>query len=146
MICFILLWLGVGNVLSICLPTRDEPIKQRRQSGSLKQFIIAFAVAYFIGYLVNAMLVWRVFAARALTERLGEAFIPGALIVLSCLSYCVLLTRVRGGTRAAAAGPPNPAGGDRRRLRRTLEAQALAAEQAAAAAAPVVAAERPTSD
>jgi hypothetical protein len=30
-ICFILLWLGVGNVLSIWLPTRDEPIRQRRR-------------------------------------------------------------------------------------------------------------------
>ena len=76
MVCMILLWLGVGNVLSIVLPSRDEPIKQRRQSGSLKQFIIAFVVAYFIGYLVNAMLVWRVFAAQELTERLGNALLP----------------------------------------------------------------------
>jgi hypothetical protein len=85
-ICFILLWLGVGNVLSVGLPTRDEPIRQRRRSGSLKQFLIAFVVSYLIGYLVNLMLIWRVLAARALTERLGEAFIPGVLIVLSCLS------------------------------------------------------------
>ena len=91
-ICFILLWLGVGNVLSIWLPTRDEPIRKRRESGSLKQFLIAFAASYLIGYLVNFMLVWRVLAARALTERLGEAFIPGALIVLSCVSMWVLLT------------------------------------------------------
>ena len=78
MVCMILLWLGVGNVLSIVLPSRDEPIKQRRQSGSLKQFIIAFVVAYFIGYLVNAMLVWRVFAAQELTQRLGNALLPVA--------------------------------------------------------------------
>ena len=45
MVCMILLWLGVGNVLSIALPTRDEPIRQRKQSGSLKQFIIAFIVS-----------------------------------------------------------------------------------------------------
>ena len=91
-ICFILLWLGVGNVLSIWLPSRDEPIRQRRQSGSLKQFLIAFTVAYLIGYLVNFMLIWRVYAARALTERLGEAIIPGVLIVLSCISMWILLT------------------------------------------------------
>jgi hypothetical protein len=84
-ICFILLWFGVGNVLSVGLPTRDEPIRQRRRSGSLKQFLIAFVVSYLIGYLVDLMLIWRVLAARALTERLGEAFIPGVLIVLSCL-------------------------------------------------------------
>jgi MFS family permease len=90
-ICFILLWLGVGNVLSNWLPSRDEPVRQRRQSGSLKQFLIAFTVAYLIGYLVNFMLIWRVFAARALTERLGEAYIPGVLIVLSCLGMWILL-------------------------------------------------------
>jgi hypothetical protein len=142
-ICFILLWLGVGNVLSVWLPTRDEPIRQRRQSGSLKQFLIAFAASIAIGYLVNFMLIWRVFAARALTERLGEAFIPGVLIVLSCLSMWVLLTVFA----VALAQQP--------KVRRTLqkeiadytanaEARAFAAEQAAAAAAPVIAAERPT--
>ncbi len=92
MVCLILLWLGVGNVLSIVLPTRDEPIRQRKQSGSLRQFIIAFVVSYAIGYAVNAMLVWRVFAARELTERLGNALIPAVLIVLSSAFMWVLLT------------------------------------------------------
>jgi len=92
MVCLILLWLGVGNVLSIVLPTRDEPIRQRKQSGSLKQFLIAFVVSYAIGYLVNAMLVWRVFAARELTERLGNAIIPASLIVLSSAFMWILLT------------------------------------------------------
>jgi hypothetical protein len=143
-ICFILLWLGVGNVLSIWLPTRDEPIRQRRQSGSLKQFLIAFAVAYLIGYLVNFMLVWRVFAAQALTERLGTAIVPAILIVLSCISMWVLLTVFA----VALAQQPKV----RRTLQREIadyqanaEARAFAAEQAAAAAAPVIAAERPTS-
>jgi len=112
-ICFILLWLGVGNVLSVWLPTRDEPIRQRRRSGSLKQFLIAFVASYLIGYLVNLMLIWRVLAARALTDRLGEAFIPGVLIVLSCLLLGAA-DRVRGGARAAAEDPPKTAAGDRR--------------------------------
>ena len=133
-ICFILLWLGVGNVLSVWLPTRDEPIRKRRESGSLKQFLVALAAAYTIGYLVNFMLVWRVLAARALTERLGEAFIPGVLIVLSCISMWVLLTVFA----VALAQQP--------KVRRTLqkeiadyqanaEASAFAAEQAAKQAA-----------
>ena len=113
-ICFILLWLGVGNVLSIWLPTRDEPIRQRRQSGSLKQFLIAFVAAYLIGYLVNLMLIWRVFAARALTERLGTAIIPAILIVLSCIGYVGAAHGVRGGACATAEGPPDAAEGDRR--------------------------------
>ena len=136
-ICFILLWLGVGNVLSVWLPTRDEPIRQRRQSGSLKQFLIAFVVAYLIGYLVNLMLIWWVLAAQALTQRLGTAVIPAVLIVLSCITMWVLLTVFA----VALAQQP--------KVRRTLqkeiadytanaEAQAFAAEQAAAtAAAPV---------
>ena len=133
-LCFILLWLGVGNVLSVWLPTRDEPIRKRRESGSLKQFLIAVAASFVIGYLVNFMLIWRVLAARALTERLGEAFIPGVLIVLSCLTYWVLLTVFA----VALAQQPKI----RRRLQREIadytanaEAQAFAAEQAAAAAA-----------
>jgi hypothetical protein len=130
-LCFILLWLGVGNVLSIWLPTRDEPIRKRRESGSLKQFLIALAASFAIGYLVNFMLVWRVLAARALTERMGQAFIPGLLIVLSCIAMWVLLTVFA----VALAQQP--------KVRRTLqkeiadyqanaEALAFAAEQAAA--------------
>ena len=143
-ICFILLWLGVGNVMSIWLPTRDEPILKRRQSGSLKQFLIAFAASFAIGYLVNFMLVWRVLAARALVERLGEAVIPGVLIVLSCASMWVLLTVFA----VALAQQP--------KVRRTLqkeiadyqanaEARALAAEQAAAKTALSASASQSTS-
>ena len=100
-------------------------------------------MAYLIGYLVNFMLIWRIFAAQALTERLGTAIIPGVLIVLSCISMWILLTVFA----VALAQQP--------KVRRTLqkeiadyqanaEARALAAEQAAAATAPVTAAKRPT--
>ena len=43
---------------------RDEPIRKRRQSGSLKQFLVAFAASIAIGYLVNFMLVWRAVPGR----------------------------------------------------------------------------------
>jgi hypothetical protein len=91
-ICFIALWLGVGNVLSVLLPIRDEPIRNRRRSGTLTQFIIAFTVSYVIGYLVNFMLVWRVFAARELASRLGNVLIPAILVVLSSVAMWLLLT------------------------------------------------------
>jgi len=91
-VCSILLWLGVGNVLSIVLPIRDEPIRKRRQSGTLKQFLIAFATSYLIGYMVNLMLFWRVLAARELAVRMGGAVIPTILIVLSSVAMWVLLT------------------------------------------------------
>lgn len=91
-VCFILLWLGVGNVLSVLLPVRDEPIRRRRSSGSLKQFAIAFVVAYAIGYLVNLMLLWRILAAQGLAARLGGEVIPVLLVVLSSLVMWFLLT------------------------------------------------------
>jgi hypothetical protein len=92
MLCFILLWLGVGNVLSLALPIRDEPLRKRRQSGSLKQFVIAFVVSYAIGYLVNLMLIWRVFAAQELAERLDSVIIPAVFVILSSLAMWFLLT------------------------------------------------------
>ncbi len=92
MLCMILLWLGVGNILSVALPSRDEPIRKRRQSGSLKQFAIAFVVSYLIGYLVNGMLVWRAFAAQELTAKLGSALLPSVLILISSASMWILLT------------------------------------------------------
>jgi hypothetical protein len=92
MVCMILLWLGVGNVLSVALPSRDEPILKRKQSGSLKQFIIAFVVAYLIGYLVNGMLVWRILAAEDLANRLGSALIPAVIIIVSSAFMWILLT------------------------------------------------------
>ncbi len=92
MLCMILLWLGVGNILSVALPTRDEPIRQRRHSGSLKQFVIAFVVSYLIGYLVNGMLVWRAFAAQELTAKLGSALLPSILILISSTAMWILLT------------------------------------------------------
>ena len=113
-ICFILLWLGVGNVLSIWLPTRDEPIRKRRQSGSLKQFLIAFAASFVIGYLVNFMLVWRVLAARALTERMGQAFIPGVADRAELHQHVAAAYGVRGGAIATAEDSPDAAEGDRR--------------------------------
>jgi uncharacterized membrane protein len=94
MVCMILLWLGVGNVLSIALPSRDEPLRQRKQSGSLRQFIIAFVVSYAIGYLVNAMLFWRILAAKQLSDRLGNTLVPAIAIVLSSVFMWVLLTIV----------------------------------------------------
>ena len=92
MLCLILLWLGVGNVLSVVLPTRDEPLRQRKQSGSLKQFLIAFGVSFLIGYLVNAMLIFRVLAAKGLADRLGSTLIPAIAIIASSALMWILLT------------------------------------------------------
>ncbi|MBN9734142.1 MULTISPECIES: hypothetical protein [unclassified Pseudonocardia] len=108
MISFIVLWLGVGNVLSVVVPIRDEPILNRRKDGTLRQFAIAFAVSYAIGYLVNLMLLWRAFAAQEMAARLGSAVLPAVLVVLSSIAMWILLTVVA----VALAQQP--------RIRRTL--------------------------
>ena len=102
MISFIVLWLGVGNVLSVVVPIRDEPILNRRKDGTLRQFAIAFAVSYAIGYLVNLMLLWRAFAAQEMATRLGSAVLPAILVVLSSIAMWILLTVV-----AVEANPTN---------------------------------------
>ena len=142
MVCMILLWLGVGNVLSVALPSRDEPIRKRKQSGSLKQFIIAFVVSYLIGYLVNGMLVWRIFAAENLANRLGSALSRPIIIIVSSAFMWILLTVLA----AALAQQPKV----RRVMQKEIadyngnaEAQAFAREEAAAKAAPVSRRNRP---
>jgi hypothetical protein len=92
MICLIVLWLGVGNILSVVVPVRDEPIWKRRKSGTLKPFLVAFVVAYVVGYLVNIMLLLRVFAAQEMAQRLGSTLLPAIIVVLSSVGMWILLT------------------------------------------------------
>jgi hypothetical protein len=92
MICLIVLWLGVGNVLSVVVPVRDEPIWKRRKSGTLRPFLVAFVVAYVVGYLVNIMLLLRVFAAQEMAQRLGSALLPAIIVVVSSVGMWILLT------------------------------------------------------
>lgn len=94
MISFIVLWLGVGNIASVVVPIRDEPIWHRRKDGTLKQFVIVFAVSCALGYVVNLMLVVRVFAAEQWAERSGVIVLPAVFVVLSSIVMWVLLTIV----------------------------------------------------
>lgn len=94
MISFIVLWLGVGNIASIIVPIRDEPIWRRRQDGTLKQFAIVFAVSYVLGYVVNLMLIVRVFAAEQWAARSGVTVLPAIFVVLSSITMWILLTIV----------------------------------------------------
>jgi hypothetical protein len=139
MISFILLWLGVGNVLSVIVPIRDEPILRRRKDGTLKQFAIVFAVSYAIGYLVNIMLLWRVFAAQEWAARLGSAILPAIFVIISSASMWILLTIVA----VALSQQPKIRRGLMKELadfQSNAEAQALAREtdqaRASGAAAP----------
>ena len=113
-ICFILLWLGVGNVLSIWLPTRDEPIRKRRESGSLKQFLIAFA-ASIVDRLPGQLHAHLAGVRRPGADREARRGVHPRRVDRAELPQLLgSADRVRGGTRATAEGPPDPAEGDRR--------------------------------
>ena len=88
----LLLWFGVGNVLSVASPLRAEPLSVRRRTGTLRRFLIAFVLSYGISYLVNLMLYWRIWAKQTLLERLGSPWIPVLLVVASAAATYVMLT------------------------------------------------------
>ncbi len=88
----LLLWFGVGNVLSVASPLRAEPLSVRRRSGTLRRFLVAFVLSYGISYLVNLMLYWRVWAKQTLLERLGSPWIPVLLVVASAAATYLMLT------------------------------------------------------
>lgn len=76
---------------------------------------MAFTVSYVIGYRVNSMLVWRVFAAQEPAQRLGDVVIPAILVVVSSLAmwFLVPAASVRPRAGPATEGPPDPDAGDR---------------------------------
>lgn len=92
LITMMLLWFGVGNVLSVISPLRAVPLPDRRHDGTLIRFLLSFVVAYGLGYLVNLMLYWRVWAKETLLERFGSPWLPTLLTVGSALLSYVLLT------------------------------------------------------
>ena len=92
MVCMILLWLGVGNVLSIVLPTGtnrsgNASNPAASNSSSSRSWSPTPSATW-----STRCSIWRVFAARELTERLGNAIIPAILIVLSSAFMWILLT------------------------------------------------------
>ena len=94
MVCMILLWLGVGNVLSVVLPSRDEPIRQAkavRQPQAVHHRVRGRVLHRLPG---QRMLVWRIFAAQELAKRLGSALLPAIIIIVSSAFMWILLTIV----------------------------------------------------
>lgn len=87
-----LVWLGVGNVLSVLAPLRVEPLKARRHDGTLRPFVLSFAVSYVLGLGVNFMLTWKVWAKQSMIQELGGAWVPVLALVASALATYLLLT------------------------------------------------------
>lgn len=92
LVTMMLLWLGVGNVLSVVSPLRVEPLKARFKDGTLKPFLFSFVVSYVLGLGVNLMLTWRVWAKQSMIDELGGITLPVLMLVLSGLLLYLLLT------------------------------------------------------
>ncbi|ACV77119.1 hypothetical protein [Nakamurella multipartita] len=92
LVTMMLLWLGVGNVLSVVSPLRVEPLKARFKDGTLKPFLLSFVVSYVLGLGVNLMLTWRVWAKQSMIDELGGVTLPVLTLVLSGLLIYLLLT------------------------------------------------------
>lgn len=89
-----LIWLGIGNVLSVLSPLRVEPLKDRLHDGTLKPFLLSFAISYVVGLGVNLMLTWRVWAKKSMIEEMGGLWVPVLMLIVSAFMSYLLLTVV----------------------------------------------------
>jgi hypothetical protein len=88
----ILLWLGLGNILSVALPLPVESIRERRLDQTLLPFLSSFVISYVVGYLVNLVLYWRIWTTRIEIEQLGSLWLPVLMTVLIAAILWFLLT------------------------------------------------------
>jgi len=91
-LCILLLWSGGGNLLSVVLPIRDAPLKVHRRDGTIKQFLLEFAVTWAISYLVLGLLIWRVYSAKGVGEKYGSTWLAVILLVLSAVVGWINMT------------------------------------------------------
>lgn len=89
----VLIWLGVGNVLSVVYPLRHEPVSARRSDGTLIPYLVSFAVSYGVGLTVNLMIYWRLWSRHTATHELtGGDWAAFALVLASAFTSWLLLT------------------------------------------------------
>jgi hypothetical protein len=93
LVTMVFIWLGVGNVLSVLYPLRQEPISARLHDGTWKPYLFSFALSYGVGLSVNLMIFWQLWSRQtAATELSGGEWAAFLLVLLSALTSWVLLT------------------------------------------------------
>jgi len=93
LVTMVFIWLGVGNVLSVLYPLRQEPISARLHDSTWKPYLFSFALSYGVGLSVNLMIFWRLWSRQtAATELSGGEWAAFLLVLLSALTSWVLLT------------------------------------------------------
>jgi hypothetical protein len=112
-LCILLLWSGVGNMLSVVLPIRDASLKVHRQEGTLTRFVVEFGVTWTMSAVVLFLLIWRVYSAKGMGDRYGSTLLAVLFLVSSGILAWINLTVMA----AAFANSPSVY----RRLRRELD-------------------------
>ncbi|WP_018599460.1 hypothetical protein [Mycobacterium sp. 155] len=89
----VFIWLGVGNVLSVVFPLRQEPVSARLHDGTWRSYLFSFAVSYGVGLTVNLMIYWRLWSRQtAADELVGGDWAAFVLVLLSAVTSWALLT------------------------------------------------------
>ena len=114
LVTMMLIWLGIGNVLSVLSPLRVEPLKERLHDGTLKPFLFSFAVSYVVGLGVNLMLTWRVWAKQLDDRGTGRAVGARADADHQRVRAVPAAHRAGGQPGRSAPDPTDPAAGDDR--------------------------------
>src|ERR1700712_3873613 len=87
-----LLGRGVANVISVLIPLRVEPLKARLHDGTIKPFLLSFAISYVVGLGVNLTLTWKVWAKQSMITQLGGIWVPVLMLIFTALVMYLLLT------------------------------------------------------
>lgn len=88
-----LLWLGVGNLLSVAAPLRQEPFSERLRDGTWKPYLMSFGISYGVGLGVSLMVYWRVWARSVAAETLsGGDWLALILVLASAVLSYLLIT------------------------------------------------------
>ncbi len=88
-----LLWLGVGNLLSVAAPLRQEPFSERLRDGTWKLYLMSFGISYGVGLGVSLMVYWRVWARSVAAETLsGGDWLALILVLASAVLSYLLIT------------------------------------------------------
>ncbi len=92
LVTMMVVWLGIGNVLSVWRPLRVEPLRARFTDGTLWPFLFSFAVSYGVGLGVNLILTWKFWAKQSMIAELGGIWVPVLMLTGAALVTWALLT------------------------------------------------------